>query len=262
MGPRAYILSRPQFEESYQQFLDYSLPGTEATWKHVGPSTQAERLVEFSGRVCYMSFGSKQSNKTTTEYIHNLIRHGHESVLEHVCWTFALAGVTRSFTHQFVRHRVGFAFSQLSQQYHDESEARFVRPFGIEKVPEAVSVWDEAVRDSHAAYRKLFKLLEITSQLHASVPKKEINRALRSAARSVLPNATETAIVFTANARALRHFLRVRGGIIGDLEMRFVAAALLELVRPEAPAIFSDYNIGRMEAGAPIVIYRPLDDDL
>src|SRR5208282_5230463 len=127
MNPRAYVLARPCFDQAYESFLGDYLPAEQATWRETMCATAAERVVEFAGRVCYMSFGPRQSDKSNRDYIHNLIRNGHESVLEHAVWTIAVCGISRAFSHQLVRHRVGFGFSQLSQQYHDESEARFVR---------------------------------------------------------------------------------------------------------------------------------------
>ena len=258
MEINAYLLSRPVFGNSSQEFLLAFLASGEAIWKVASTATEAERLVEFAGRVCYMSFGSKQSSRTTTEYIHNLIRNGHESVLEHAVWTVALLGVSRAFTHQLVRHRVGFAFSQLSQQYHDESDTRFVRPFGIDRVPEAATAWDKSMRDSQVAYQRIIKSLAAADQVATSTHQRESTRALRSAARSVLPNATETAIVLTVNARALRHFLKIRGGIVGDAEMREVASKLLSLINPEAPAMFSDFAIEQLSDEIPLVVHRPL----
>lgn len=250
------MLSGPQFDRAHQAFLDDFLPPGEASWKDSGTATPAERLVEFSGRVCYMSFGSRQSGKSNAEYIQNLIRNRHESVLEHAVWSFVITGVSRAFTHQLVRHRVGFAFSQLSQQYHDESEARFVRPAGIEKASEAATAWEKAIDEASSAYKKILKALELADKATSSKPQKETMRALRSAARSVLPNATETAVVVTANARALRHFFNLRGGIVGDAEMRCVAAALLNLIRPEAPALFSDFSVEDQPDGLPLVIHH------
>jgi thymidylate synthase (FAD) len=258
MTPKLYLVSGPQFDQAHQAFLDDFLPPGESTWKTSGTATQAERLVEFAGRVCYMSFGSRQSGKSNAEYIENLIRNGHESVFEHAAWSFVIAGVSRAFTHQLVRHRVGFAFSQLSQQYYDESDARFVRPAGIEKAPEAATAWDRATDEALSAYKSILKVLEIAGEATSSKPQKEMMRALRSAARSVLPNATETAVVVTANARALRHFLKLRGGIVGDAEMRCVAAAILDLVGPEAPALFSDFSVKVQPDGLPMVVHCPI----
>jgi thymidylate synthase (FAD) len=256
MIPRLYLIGRPQFDRRYQEFLNDFLPKEDATWRRDENATPAEQAVEFAGRVCYMSFGSSQSIRTNKEYIENLIHHGHESVLEHAVWTIVIACVSRAFTHQLVRHRVGFAFSQLSQQYHDESNSRFVQPPEIDQVPEVAAVWEEAIRNAQSSYKSVLKKLESASSKSAG-NRKESSRALRSAARSLLPNATEAAIVVTANARALRHFLKIRGDIVGDIEMRRVAAALLELIRPEGPALFSDFNISYLADGSPIVVHKP-----
>ena len=122
-------ISHPSFDQGV--FLDF-LNENGLTWIQKGNATEAEHLVEASGRLCYMSFGEQnQSPRNTNEYIMNLIVQGHESVLEHLNWTFLITGVSRAFTHQLVRHRAGFSYSQLSQQYHDESEAEFVVPIEV-----------------------------------------------------------------------------------------------------------------------------------
>ena len=84
---------------------------------------------------------------------------------------------------------------------------------------------------------------------------KERSRSIRSTARSVLPNATESKIVVTANARALRHFLKVRGSIEGDSEMRIVSAELLKNLRLEAPNLFTDFSMQILRDGTPIVLH-------
>lgn len=209
--------------------------------------------MEFAGRICYFSFGPKQSPRTNAEYIANLIDRGHESVLEHATWSFVLSGVSRGFTHQFVRHRVGFSFSQLSQQYHDESAIPFVVPEAVESNPEALALWRETVQQARESYRNLLDTLE-----HAGceMTEPERLRLRRSAARSVLPAASETTLAFTANARSLRHFLRLRGEIEGDQEMRTVSSALLRALQAEAPALFADFTLEDGAAG-PIVRQRP-----
>jgi thymidylate synthase (FAD) len=202
-----------------------------------------------------MSFGSgKQSPRSNAEYIQNLVEQGHESVLEHASWTFLLTGVSRSFSHQFVRHRVGFSFSQLSQQYLDQSDADFVVPFGLDRFPEALAAWERAVELSRKAYNEILKT---DSEISGS---KERLRAIRSAARSILPNATATSIAFTANARALRHFLNVRGATLGDLEMRVVAGLILEVLRQEAPAVVADFDVDLLNDGLPLVSQKGFKD--
>ena len=100
-------------------------------WRRTQGATGIEELIEVSGRVCYMSFGPDQSPRPNRDYVANLLRMRHESVLEHASWTLLLTGVSRAFTHQLVRHRAGFSYSQLSQQYHDERDATFVEPSSL-----------------------------------------------------------------------------------------------------------------------------------
>jgi thymidylate synthase (FAD) len=221
-------------------------------WTRSPRATEAEEIVEIAGRICYMSFGEKQSPRRNGEYLHNLIEQGHESVLEHVSWTFLLTGISRAFTHQLVRHRVGFAFSQLSQQYHEETSATFVEPAHLQHSPLALEAWRKAVTASQESYNVILNsLTELEDASGFKLSKKEFKRAIRSAARSVLPNATETKIVVTANARALRHFFTIRGSIPGDIEMREVAAAVFELVKIDAPSLFDDFALRSLPGGSP-----------
>lgn len=250
MSVKVYILARPQFTEAHRSFLEDFLPRNQRAWRET-EATAAERLVEFSGRTCYMSFGNRQSPGTTAEYIQKLIRNGHESVLEHATWTVLLSGVSRAFTHQLVRHRIGFSYSQLSQQYHDESDTRFVRPAELAKLPDIAEIWEKAINETKLAYRKIIDGLVVSA---LSDDRREALRSMRSAARSVLPNATETVIVTTFNARSLRHFLAIRGNIIGDTEMRCVAAAWLEAIKPEGPTLFFDFSIEYGADGLPLVV--------
>lgn len=250
--PRIYVISRQSIADAYRKFLSHEA----LDWQIDPVATDAELLIEFAGRICYKSFGARQSPKSNEDYIRHLISQGHESVLEHATWSFVLSGVSRAFTHQLVRHRVGFAFSQLSQQYHEEREADFVRPVGLEMHPAAMEAWKKATQNTLNAYRKILAALEKSlSEKPGNLPRKESLRAARSAARSVLPNATETVIAVTANARAIRHFLKVRGSIVGDDEMRCVAALILDSIREDAPAVFSDFEISQLPDNSPIVLH-------
>lgn len=235
-------LSKPSFDKlSFQHFLEEN----DVEWLK-SDAKPADELVEGAGRICYMSFGQgKQSGKSNHEYIMNLIDQGHESVLEHINWTFLLTGVSRAFTHQLVRHRVGFSYSQLSQQYHDESEASFVVPPTIAKCEKSLKEWKESIEHSLDLYKRF--ILEVSNDdTLCDSTKKEKLRDLRSASRSILPNATETKIVVTANARALRHFFKMRGNLEGDWEMRAVSCALYNVVINDAPSVFQDFDIVQM----------------
>ena len=251
MSLKLYLLSRPTFDiDELSRFLQ-----TESViWRRTPGATTAEELIEIAGRTCYMSFGDAQSPRTNSEFIENIIEMDHESVLEHVSWTILLTGVSRAFTHQLVRHRVGFAFSQLSQQYHDETEATFVMPPELTGIPDAAEAWSKAIATTLDAYRVLQECLRNHQRsLPEDLNRKELNRAIRSAARSVLPNATETKIVVTVNARALRHFLKVRGSIPGDREMREVASALFRMMQTEAPAVLHGFWLDQLSDGSPII---------
>lgn len=254
MMPTVYLVARPQFDgKSFLAFLQQE----NERWQRSEGATPPEEIVEAAGRICYMSFGPRQAPRSNAEYIARLIRMGHESVLEHVSWSFLITGVSRAFTHQLVRHRVGVAFSQLSQQYHDESEAKFVMSSHVARSPAAAAAWRRAIDTARAAYLEIYEALSPGSPEASEEERRELRRAWRSAARSVLPNATETKIFMTANARALRHLFAVRGEIMGDEEMRQVMAQILGLVREEAPTLFADFDIETLHDGSPVIIRRP-----
>jgi len=237
--PTVTLLARPAFVEPQH------LP---VNW--IGESTDGERLAEFAGRLCYMSQRNPAS-RTTRDYLENIKRQGHGSVLEHASYSLLLEGVSRSLTHELVRHRAGFAYSQLSQRYVDESQANFV-------VPPAI-VGDEALEGAwrgqvEGAQRSYVTLVEQLMERYGWVTDKVHRRKMaREAARGVLPNSTETKIVVTANARAWRTMLELRSSEGAELEIRRVAIAILRLLQTEASAFYSDFEIyqaeDRREAG-------------
>ncbi len=242
--PRVYLVGRQTLDAvEVERFLADC--GTAwATDTDVG----AERLCEMAGRLCYMSFGL--GRKTNAEYLANIIESAHGSVLEHAVWNFVIAGVSRSFTHELVRHRAGFGYSQLSQRYVDERTADFVEPDCIATDPELHQVWLESIRQSHAAYCRLVDGLQ---QHFAGVPDATLRRKLaRQAARSVLPNATETRIFVSANARALRHFIESRAHEHAEVEIRRVAVRILRIMQQEAPHLFADYEITALPDGSEV----------
>jgi thymidylate synthase (FAD) len=205
-----------------------------------------EKLVEVAGRLCYMSFRAPRPGGNSA-YIGHILEVGHGSVLEHAVFNLIITGVSRSFTHELVRHRAGFGFSQLSQRFVDESACEFVEPDAIAADPELHRVWLEAVTASQRAYRVLADGL---AARFAAIPDRTLRRKkAREAARSVLPNATETKIFVTANARSLRHFVEMRGDPAADVEIRKVAVATLRLLQTDAPNLFGDYRIEPLDEG-------------
>ncbi len=205
----------------------------------------AELLAEAGGRLCYMSFG--KGRKSNREYLGNIISSGHGSVLEHAVWNFIFSGVSRSFTHELIRHRAGFGYSQLSQRYVNAANSQFVEPEVIASDPEAHRIWVESIHNSLESYRKLVRALR---GRFGDVESRTLRRKMaRQAARSVLPNATETKIFVTANARALRHFIELRGNEHAEPEIRRVATKVLAIMQEEAPNLFGDYRLEPLPDG-------------
>ena len=241
--PRVYLVGRQTVdEEALDQFLaDHEV-------RHWATDTEeaGEKLIEVAGRLCYMSFAKPRPGGNSA-YIGHILEVGHGSVLEHAVFNFVIAGVSRSFTHELVRHRAGWGYSQLSQRFVDESECEFVEPDPIAEDPELHRIWLEAITASQRAYQALADGL---AAKFADLPDKTLRRKkAREAARSVLPNATETKIFVTANARALRHFIEMRGDAAADAEIRKVALAMLEILKAESPNLFGDYSLVDLPGG-------------
>ena len=227
--PKISVLARPTFSTPEHLAVNW-----------IGESTDGERLAEFAGRLCYMS-QHNPANRSTREYLENIKKQGHGSVLEHATYSLLLEGVSRSLTHELVRHRAGFAYSQLSQRYVDESEASFVVPPAVAGDEELESAWRAQIESAQSAYVALVgQLMErygwVTDRVHR-------RKMAREAARAVLPNATETKIVVTGNARAWRTMLELRSSEGAELEIRRLAVAVLRVLRDEAPGFFSDFEI-------------------
>jgi thymidylate synthase (FAD) len=181
------------------------------------------------------------AKRSTREYLENIKRQGHGSVLEHAAYSVLIEGVSRSLTHELIRHRAGFGYSQLSQRYVDESQAAFVVPPAVIGDEGLEAAWRAQMEEAQRMY---VSLVEKLMERYGWVPDKVHRRKMaREAARSVLPNATETKIVATANARAWRTMLELRASEGAELEIRRFAVAALRLLQAEAPAFFSDFEI-------------------
>ena len=216
-------------------------------------STDAEggqALTEFAGRACYQSW-SKPNPKTATNaaYLRHIIDVGHFSVLEHASVSFYITGVSRSCTHELIRHR-HFSYSQLSQRFVPERDSQVVLPPGIEDDPELRQLFFAAADASRDAYATLLAKLEAK---FADEPNAVLRRKqARQAARAVLPNATETRIVVSGNYRAWRHFIAMRASEHADVEIRRLAIACLRQLADLAPAVFADFEISTLADGSEV----------
>ncbi len=236
---------------SRQVFLDTGAADVTGIEKFTDTPIAAEKLVEFGGRVCYMSYG--KGRKTNHAYIRHILESGHGSVLEHAQFSFCFEGVSRSLTHELVRHRAGFAYSQLSQRYVDESYAAFVEPEIIAQDPQLHAKWLEVIETCQGAYRGLVEGLLAKTQALYPGDKTHARKEARQAARSVLPNATETKIVVTANARAWRHFIEMRAAQGAETEIRKLAVAVCRILQKESPNLFGDYEFVKLPDGGETV---------
>src|SRR5438128_5722704 len=186
-APRVTLIARPQFLEPAHLAV---------TWR--GEASDGERLAEYAGRVCYMS-QNNPANRSTADYLENIKKQGHGSVLEHAVYVLLIEGISRSCSHELVRHRAGFGYSQLSQRYVDESHAAVVVPPAMLGDPVLESEWEREVADAQAAY---VRAVEAVMQRYARIAEKvQRLKVARQAARSVLPNAIEVKMLVSGNAR-------------------------------------------------------------
>jgi len=223
-------------------------PPADVVWSTDADGGQA--LAEFAGRACYQSWSKPNpSTATNAGYLKHILEVGHLSVLEHGTATFYFTGVSRSFTHELIRHR-HFSYSQLSQRYVPERDAAMVEPDVIAEDPELHKKFVEAAEASVRAYNELLEGLEAR---FAGVGNATLRRKqARQAARAVLPNATETRIVVTGNYRAWRHFIAMRATEHADVEIRALAVECLRQLQDLAPSVFGDFSINELPDGSSV----------
>ena len=228
-------------------------------WTHFEPpaevpwdtdATGGEALAEFAGRACYQSWKKPNpATATNAGYLRHILEVGHLSVLEHGSVTFYITGVSRSLTHELIRHR-HFSYSQLSQRYVPERDAAMVEPDVIADDPELHAKFIAATDSAVHTYTELLEGLE---KRFADVEQATLRRKqARQAARAVLPNATETRIVVTGNYRAWRHFVAMRGSEHADIEIRALAIACLRELGRVAPNAFADFEITTLPDGTEV----------
>src|SRR5436190_8502498 len=234
-APRVTLIARPEFLEPEHLRVQWQ-----------GSASAGERLAEFAGRICYMS-QHNPANRSTADYLENIKKQGHGSVLEHAVYVLLIEGISRSCSHELVRHRAGFGYSQLSQRYVDESDASFVMPPAIQGDDALEQAWTQQVAAAQAAY--VTAVEQLMKRYERVADKVHRRKMAREAARSVLPNGTETKIVCSANARAWRTMLELRTGEGAEAEIRRMAVGCLRVLGAAAPAFFSDFEIYDAEDG-------------
>ena len=227
-------------------------PPADVPWQTDAAGGQA--LVEFAGRACYQSWSKPvPSTATNAGYLRHILQVGHLSVLEHSSATFYVTGVSRSLSHELIRHR-HLSISELSQRFHGDEPA--VAPPAIAADAELTARFELADAASRAAYAELLAALE---ESLPDVPTGTLRRKqARQAARAVLAQATPTKLVVTGNYRAWRHFIGMRASDAADAEIRGLAVAVLRELQAVAPHVFADFRVsdlpdGTQTAASPLV---------
>ncbi len=184
-------------------------------------------LAGVAARSCKSSEGASgiretESGEKLKKVLRKTVERGHGSVIEHASFTFSIEGISRSCSHQLVRHRIA-SYSQQSQRHIKPTEEKFVVPPSIKGNPAARGKFEEAMEKAWNAYEEL---------VDEGVPKED--------SRFVLPNSTKTNIVVTMNARSLINFFEQRTCLHAQWEIRTVAEKMLNEVKRVAPSIFED----------------------
>ena len=264
--PSVYLVGQ---QESVDSELDRFFKDNNIEGFTIDAPSSAEKMVEIAGRLCYLSYKTPRPGGNS-KYIHHILETGHGSVVENTSWSFIFTGVSRSLTHELVRHRSGWNYSQLSQRFVDESDCEFVVPLELQKevklgldslnnkeikddyqTNQALTgrTWIRSVEEANNKYimivNYLFEKLLPVGKLLKDIPieqRTELRKKARQAARSLLPNATETKIFVTANARALRNFFELRGSRHAEPEIRVLANKVFDIIVKTSPNLFGDYQ--------------------
>ncbi|ASU78513.1 thymidylate synthase (FAD) [Actinopolyspora erythraea] len=225
--------------------ISHSVPSMWSITEFMGvdeDATPVDTIPEFGGRACYQSWSKPNPNTRKNEdYLANIIAQGHESVLEHASATFYVQGISRALTHELIRHR-HLSFSQISQRFVDGSSSEVVVPPAYRFKEDDSAPTRELKRE---AQEELYRTFTEVRDSYETL--KSIGRELglsrkenREAARSVIPNASETKIEVTGNMRAWRDVIKRRWHEAADAEIREFAGEILGELRRIAPATFQD----------------------
>ena len=226
---------------------------------------EPEKLVAVAAKLCYSPAGidgimEGLDGRTTADFLNMLTELGHESPVEHATFTFGIEGVSRSLLAQITRHRIA-SYSVKSQRWVKEDQFDYVVPPEIEAVPEAKAIFVKAMEEDQERYNALTAILyqrHLNRLLEEGKSEKEARREAEKQAiedaRYVLPNACETKLIVTMNARSLFNFFRQRCCNRAQWEIRRLAEEMLKLVRQVAPNLFARagpgcYALGRCPEG-------------
>ncbi|MBE7039411.1 MAG: FAD-dependent thymidylate synthase [Ruminococcaceae bacterium] len=223
---------------------------------------EPEKVVSAAAKLCYSSSGVEDildglTEEKTEKFLAMLMDMGHESPIEHVSFTFGIEGVSRSLLAQITRHRIA-SYSVKSQRYVKEGQFEYIVPPEIESIPEAKELYIKAMNDDQKTYNELSGILFNKHYDRLIAEGKNEKDAKRTAekqaiedARFVLPNACETKMVVTMNARSLMNFFKHRCCMRAQWEIRELSSQMLMLVKEVAPTLFKYAGPGCVHGKCP-----------
>lgn len=248
--PKVFLVGETRVvEEGLQAYLKHV--GT-PDWSTDAPS-DAERLCEMYGRLCYRSFepglnpNVTRVRKGNANYLGHVLEVGHGSVIEHAVLNFVFADVSRVFTHELVRHRAGTAISQESLRFVRLDTLSAYVPTHIRENEQGMEVYTKTLEQLEAVQQSLAKIYAIDDEKKFDVKKK-----LTSAFRRIAPDGVATTIGWSCNFRALRHVIEMRTAPDAEEELRFVFGKVYETVKDRYPSLMGDYEV-EMADGLPWV---------
>jgi thymidylate synthase (FAD) len=247
--PRTNVAGLGGFLEGFDPDLGFSAYVEDPTWL-----PDSSQLCKTAGQLCYASFGPRRTtNENAAAYFERLTSAGHGSVLEHANFSFLLYGISRSVTHELVRHRAGVGISQISQRYVSGRVLRFVERPEYQDDPELHAFFEERADRAAAEYEamadRLLERQKSGAALLDAEHKTDARKKVQQTARSVLPNETEAPMVFTGNVRALRHIIEMRADGHAESEIRNLAARLFLCLATADPILFGDYELQSLPDG-------------
>jgi len=255
-APGVVMLAKPQTNVSglggFLKGFDSSL-GFPAYIEDPTLLPDSSQLCKTAGQLCYASFGPRRTtNENAAAYFERLTSAGHGSVLEHASFSFLLYGISRSVTHELVRHR-HLNFSQISQRYVSGSVLRFVERSEYAEDPELHRLFEERADQAAEEYEAMAgSLLERQVRGVALLDaeyKTDARKKVQQTARSLLPNETEAPMVCTGNVRALRHVVEMRANEHAESEIRNLAVRMFLCLATADPILFGDYRLQSLPDG-------------
>lgn len=257
--PKVYLVGKTRIEEEgFQAFLK----DNDLLWPTETDSPEGQRLIELFGRNCYMSYGKKAGSPTNEAYLENLLgfnRPGiaHGSVTEHITYNFMVVGAGRGFTHEQVRHRAGWAYSQLSTRYCDFEREKeegtwdpgFCVPPLAQLSDEARLHYEESFQEAVKRYTRAYHLIsrdireKFKDHLKGMTDRQQltfIRKAARGAARDLLPIGTEAILGMTGNVRAIWNTIVLRASEAAEPQIREIYVQVARIMEKEMPEIFQN----------------------